>query len=98
MICYIINRSSHVALEGKALEEMWAGKSVDYFDLKVYDCSCFIYIHDIQWYKLDSKLRECLFLRFKKSVKCFKLWDATPKHVIISMDVILDEECILKLG
>lgn len=39
-----------------------------------------------------------MFLRFKKSVKGFKLWNAISKKVIISRDVILDEEHMLKSG
>lgn len=44
LTCYIINRSSHVALEGKALEEMWIGKAVDYSNFKVSGCSYFVHI------------------------------------------------------
>lgn len=96
--CYIIKRPSHVALEGKAPEEMWIGKMVDYSDLKIYDCPYFVHIQDIQWSKLDSKSRKCIFLGFKKGVERFKLWDITSKKVIFSRDIIFNGKCTLKPG
>lgn len=58
--------------------------------MKIFRCQCFVHIQDTQQSKLDSKSWEC--------VKGFKLWDAILKKFIVNIDVILDEESILKSG
>lgn len=60
--------SPHVALEGKALKDMCTGKLVNYSDLKVFNCSCFVYIQDTQQSEMDSNSRKRLFLGFKKGI------------------------------
>lgn len=56
--------------------------------MKIFRCQYFVHIQDTQQSKLDSKSWEC--------VKGFKLWDAILKKFIVNIDVILDEESILK--
>ena len=44
--------------------------------------------------KIDAKSRQCIFLRYKKGVKGFKLWDPMGNKVVISRDVIFDEKAM----
>ncbi|KAE8686551.1 cytochrome P450 71A9-like [Hibiscus syriacus] len=39
---------------------------------------------------------ECIFLGYKKGVKGFKFWDPVAKKVVISRDVIFDEQSMLQ--
>jgi hypothetical protein len=46
--------------------------------------------------KLDSKSRQCIFLGYEKGVKGYKLCDPTINKVVISRDVVFDENAMLK--
>ncbi|KAE8669591.1 hypothetical protein F3Y22_tig00112230pilonHSYRG00138 [Hibiscus syriacus] len=39
---------------------------------------------------------ECIFLGYKKGVKGFKFWDPVAKKVVISRDVVFDEQSMLQ--
>ena len=47
-------------------------------------------------FKLDSKSRKCIFLRFEKGIKGYWLWDPISKKTITSKDIIFDEAFLLK--
>ena len=92
MTCYIINKSPHSALDDKAPDEVWTGTPCDYSRLRVFGCPCYVHIQDTQRSKLDSKSKECIFLGYKKGVKGYKLSDPTSHKVVISKDVVFEEE------
>jgi len=46
--------------------------------------------------KLDLRVRKCMFVEFKKSVKGYKIWDSKDKKFILSRDVTLDEVSMMK--
>jgi transposase InsO family protein len=96
MACYLINRSPRVALEGKVAEEVWTGNEVDYSGLRVFRCPAYVHIPSEERSKLDPKSRQCVFLRYKKGVKGYKLWDPKANKAVISGDVVFDENSMLK--
>ena len=46
--------------------------------------------------ELDAKSRQCIFLRYHKGIKGFKLYDPMANKVVISGDVIFDEKAMLQ--
>ncbi|KAG9445072.1 hypothetical protein H6P81_016412 [Aristolochia fimbriata] len=61
---YLINRSPSSALDGRILEEAWAGKNVDYSFLKIFDCIAYAHIDREVRKKLDPKSTKCVFLGY----------------------------------
>uniref|UniRef100_A0A2N9H6T1 Integrase catalytic domain-containing protein n=1 Tax=Fagus sylvatica TaxID=28930 RepID=A0A2N9H6T1_FAGSY len=96
MACYIINRSSRVALDGKVAEEVWTGQEVDYSFMRIFGCPAYVHISGEDRSKLDPKSKKCIFLGFKKGVKGYKLWDPVAQKVVISRDVVFDEKSMTK--
>lgn len=90
----VVNMSSMSCC--KALEEVWKGKPLDYSDLWIFSCACYMLIQDSQRSKLDSKSKECIIFGFKKEVKGYKLWYLTSYMVIIKRDIVFNKERILK--
>jgi hypothetical protein len=96
MACYLINRSPRATLDGKVAEEVWTGNEVDYFGLRVFGCPAYVHIPSEKQSKLDPKSRQCVFLRYGKWVKGYKLWDPTANKAVISRDMVFDKDFMLK--
>jgi hypothetical protein len=96
MACYLINKPPRATLDGKVVEEVWIGNKVDYSGLKVFSCSTYTHIPSEERSKLDPKSRQCVFLGYGKRVKDYKFWDPTANKAVISRDVVVDENFMLK--
>jgi len=46
--------------------------------------------------KLESKSKKCIFIRFTKRVKGFRLWDPKTRSDFTTRDVIFNEESMLE--
>ena len=46
--------------------------------------------------KLESKSKKCIFIGFTKGVKGFRLWDPEKKSAFTSIDVVFDEDSMLR--
>ena len=73
MACFLINRPSKVALDGKVAEKVWTGNAIDYSNLRVFGCPAYVHVSSEEGSKLDAKSRQCIFLGNPKRVKGFKL-------------------------
>ena len=96
MACYLINKPLRAALDGKVVEEVWTGNEVDYSSLRVFGCPTYVHIPSEEQSKLDPKSRQCVFLRYRKGFKGYKFRDSKAKKVVISRDVVFDENFILR--
>ncbi|KAE8674058.1 hypothetical protein F3Y22_tig00111769pilonHSYRG00329 [Hibiscus syriacus] len=96
MACYFINRSPRASLAGKVAEEVWTGHDVSFDNLRIFGCPAYVHVPADERSKLDAKSKECIFLGYKKGVKGFKFWDPVAKKVVISRDVVFDEQSMLQ--
>lgn len=89
---HVQNRSPTSAVEQKTPEEAWCGEKprVDYF--RVFGCVAHAHIPDQKRSKLDDKSKRCVFLGVSDESKAYKLFDPLAKKVIISRDVIFEED------
>ena len=46
--------------------------------------------------KLDPKSKKYIFLGYVKGVKGYKFWDPVAKKIVISRDVLFDEQSMLQ--
>ena len=65
--------------------------------MRIFGCPTYIHIPIEERSKLDSKSKKGIFLGFKKGVKGYKLWDPMAQKVVISKDVVFDENSKIKV-
>ena len=59
-------------------------------------CSVYSLVDSQKRNKLNSKSKNCNFIRFTKGVKGFRHWDPETRSTLISRDVVFDEESMLQ--
>lgn len=91
----MINISLYTTLDGKALEEVWTGKPINYSRLRVFGSPYFLFIQDSQQYKFAYRAKKCFFLGFNKGVKNYKLWAPSSHKIAIRRDIVFNEERML---
>ncbi|BBN68370.1 ADP glucose pyrophosphorylase large subunit 1, partial [Prunus dulcis] len=91
---HILNRSPTLVVKNMTPEEAWNGHkpAVNYF--KIFGCIAYVHIPDEKRKKLDDKGEKCIFLGVSEHSKAYKLYNATTRKIIISHDVLYDEETI----
>jgi transposase InsO family protein len=89
---HIQNRSPTTAVEDKTPEEAWSNEKpvVDYF--RVFGCVAHVHIPDQKRSKLDDKSRKCVLLGVSDESKAWRLYDPISKKIIVSKDVVFEEE------
>ena len=93
---YIHNRTTHNA-NSITPYEYWYKKKPDVAHLKVFGCRAFVHVPDEKRRKLDPKAIEGVMMGYlDKSSSCYKIWDPAAKKLVISRDVIFEEEAVMK--
>jgi len=95
--CYLINRSSSVAIDCKIPKEVWTGHPHDYSNLKIFGCEAYALTPKNQRCKLHPRSKKCIFVGYGDVEKGYILWDPTPHKIIIRKDVIFNESPLIKL-
>lgn len=63
--------------------------TVEYF--RVFGCIAHVHIPDQKRSKLDDKSLECVLLGVSDESKAYRLFDPASKKIIVSMDVVFEE-------
>jgi len=89
---HVQNRSPTTAVSHGTPEEVWSGLKprVDYF--RIFGCVAHVHIPDQRRRKLDDKSHTCVLLGVNDETKAYKLFDPMTKTVIITRDVIFEED------
>lgn len=89
---HIQNRCPTAAVPNKTPEEAWNGEKpvVDYF--RIFGCIAHVHVPDQMRSKLDDKSRKCVFLGVSDESKAWRLYDPVSKKILISKDVVFEEE------
>lgn len=89
---HILNRSPTFAVKNMTPEEAWSRRkpTVDHF--RIFGCIAYAHIPDKKRSKLHDKGEKCIFLGVSDQSKAYKLYNPTTKRIIISRDVVFDEE------
>ena len=86
--CYLINRGPHTGIHLKTPYEMWSGKSADYSNLRVFGCTAYYHVSEG---KLEPRAKKGVFVGYGDGVKGFRIWSPSEKRVILSRNVVFDE-------
>ncbi|GKB48853.1 retrovirus-related pol polyprotein from transposon TNT 1-94 [Tanacetum coccineum] len=89
---HILNRSPTFAFQNMTPEEAWSGKKPDVSHFRVFGCIAYARVPDQKRKKLDDKGEKCILLGVSDCSKAFKLYNPNTKKIIISRDVIFDED------
>ena len=65
----------------------------DYDMLRIFGCPAYYHVSDGM---LEPRVRNTVFLGFKRGVKGYKLSDSEDWKIVLSRDVTFDESSILK--
>ncbi|GKB26996.1 retrovirus-related pol polyprotein from transposon TNT 1-94 [Tanacetum coccineum] len=89
---HVLNRCPTTAVKDKTREEAWSGfkPSVGYF--KVFGCIGHVHIPNVNRKKLDNKSFTCVFLGVSQESMAYRMFDPNSKKIMISRDVVFDEE------
>ena len=89
---YILNKSPSSSVEGKTPYEVWSGKRPNIQHMRVFGCIAYAHVPDQIWKKLDDKAEKCIFIDYNNVTKGYKLYNPKMEKVIVSRDVIFDEQ------
>ncbi|GAU13723.1 hypothetical protein TSUD_348270 [Trifolium subterraneum] len=88
---YVINRSPTLSVKDVTPEEAWSGTKPSVSHFKIFGCIGYVHVPEAQRKKLDPKGIKCVHLGVSEESKAYKLYDPMQKKIIISRDVIFDE-------
>lgn len=88
---YTLNR---VLTSGRKLTpyECWYGKRPNVSHLRIFGTKAFTHIPDAERKKLDAKSRECILVGYSETQKGYRLWDTSSRKILVSRDVLFDEQ------
>ena len=89
---HILNRSPTLAVRNKTPEEAWSGTKPFVAHFRVFGCLSYAHVPDRKRTKLDNKSLKCVLLGISEESKAYCLYDPLSQKVIISRDVIFNEE------
>jgi hypothetical protein len=88
---YVLNRCPTLAVKD-VTPEAWSGvkPSVDHF--RVFGCIAHVHVPEERRTKLDNRSTTCVLLGVSEESKGYRLFDPVAKRVVVSRDVIFEEE------
>ncbi|KAL8127021.1 hypothetical protein AgCh_014082 [Apium graveolens] len=89
---YVLNRSPTLVVKDKTPEEVWTGFKPDVADFRVFGCFAHVHIPDQKRIKLDDKSIKCMLLGINKESKAYQLYDPVDKRIVVSRDVVFEED------
>lgn len=89
---YILNRAPTKSVEGMTPYEAWHGRVPKVHHLRVF--GCLAHIKDVTPHlpKLADRSKQAVLLGYEEGSKAYRLYDPSKKKIIVSRDVIFEEE------
>jgi hypothetical protein len=91
-VVYLLNRCPTRSLQAVTPEEAWSGHKPSVTHLRVFGCVAYAKILDARRTKLDDKSEKCIFVGYGDRRMGYKLYNPITKKVIMSRDVIFEED------
>jgi hypothetical protein len=86
-----LNRSPTFVVKNKTPEEAWSGIKPPVHHFRVFGCITHAHVLDCKRSKLDDKSVKCVLLGISKESKAYRLYDPISQKIIVSKDVVFDE-------
>ncbi|KAI3734276.1 hypothetical protein L6452_13741 [Arctium lappa] len=91
---YLLNQATTKSLSDVTPQEAWTGFKPGISHLKIFGCLAYSHIPDQRRSKLDDKSEKTIFVGYSEHSKAYKLYNPQTRKVIVSRDVIFDEDKI----
>jgi hypothetical protein len=88
---YLLNRSSTKALDNMTPFEAWHGKKPKVNHLKVFGCLAHVKVVGPNVNKLSDRSKKMIFIGYESGTKGYRLFDPTTNSLVISRDVVFEE-------
>jgi hypothetical protein len=88
---YLLNRCPTRALDNKTPFEAYSGRKPGLAHLKIFGCVCYVHIPSEVRQKLDAKSIKGVFVGYAVCEKGYRVYDPTTKRILLSRDVVFDE-------
>lgn len=89
---YLLNRFPTQALGDLTPYEAWHGRKPNVSHLKTFGCIGYAFVPAELRRKLDEKSQKCIFVGYSKETKGYRLFDPISENLVISRDVIFNEQ------
>jgi len=89
---YLLNRCPTHVVKKITPQEAWSGVKPSVQHLRVWGCIAHVHIPDAKRGKLDDKRFPCIMLGLSDESKGYRLFDPNTGRVVVSKDVIFEEE------
>lgn len=89
---YVLNRCPTSLVKEMTPEEAWCGVKPSVEPLRVFGCIAHAHVSDARRTKLEDKSHCCVLLGVSEESKAYRLYNPISKRIIISRDVIFEEE------
>lgn len=89
---YVLNRCLTLAVKDVTPEEAWSGVKPSVNHFRVFGCIAHVHVPEARRTKLDSRSITCVLLGVSEESKGYRLFDPVTKKVVVSRDVIFEEE------
>ncbi|CAL2227983.1 unnamed protein product [Prunus armeniaca] len=91
-VVYILNKCPTKALVKKTPFEAYSGRKPGIKHLRVFGSLCYAHVPNQQRQKLDLASQRCVFLGYGSCEKGYRLYNLVTGKVIISRDVVFNED------
>ena len=89
---YLRARCPTKAVSHMTPEEAWSGQKPSISHLKIFGCEAYVLKTESSRSKLDAKSKRCTFVGYSQQSKAHRLWDNDARRIVISRDVVFNEE------
>ena len=89
---YVQNRCPNAKLNGQTPHEAWSGKKPCVSHLKIFGSVAYAHVPAQQRTKLEDRSKKLVFIGYDGKTKGYKLFNPVTNKVLVSRDVVIDEE------
>ncbi|KAB2616999.1 hypothetical protein D8674_012868 [Pyrus ussuriensis x Pyrus communis] len=89
---YVLNRCPTLSVKDITPQEAWSGVKPSVGHFRVFGSLAHVHVPDVKRGKLDDKSFPCVLLGVSEESKGYRLFDPIAKKIVVSRDVIFEEE------
>lgn len=90
--CYVLNRCPTSAVLNITPQEAWSGMKPTVEHFRIFGCLAHVHIPCARRGKLDNRSTVCVLLGISEETKGYRLYDPMAKRIVISRDVVFEED------
>jgi hypothetical protein len=69
-------------------QEVWTGKEPSLTHLNLFGCNAYVHVPKENRSKLDKKVEQGIFIRYKDGLKGYNIWNLETKKVVYIQDMV----------